>query len=230
MPDLPPLPEDPAEVLSLSARGLAGAQCADLSADVVQTAGTRLMKTTTTWRFEGHLEDGVWSDTRWTPVDVPSDGFSVSFGMGGQNWPFLPPFFGTLPGPTDGMAAETRGLFDQMLGLVESEVSSLYVEPGDGEFTLVRRMDQGLFGRANEARVRFDRATLRPSRWQVGVEIPVPFDAVPGKIRRLDTVMETDAAGNPRSETLSAKANAGPLGLRMDRALNYTATPCKDAL
>lgn len=228
MPDLPPLPEDPAQVMELASAGLRGPQCAELAADVEQTFGTRLVRTTTTWRFEGHLEDGQWSNTRWTPVDVPDDGVSVSFGMGGQDWPFLPPLFGQLPGGAEGLALETRGLFDQMMGLVESEVSALYVEPDGEQFTLVRRLDKGWFGRLNEARVRFDRATLQPNRWQVQVEVPVDFAVMPGKIRELDAVLETDSAGNPRQESLHAKGNAGPLGLRIDRTLRYTVTPCPD--
>lgn len=230
MPELPPLPEDPAEILQIAALGLAGAQCAELQAEVTQTAGTRLLRTTTTWRFEGHLEDGVWSSTRWTAVEVPDDGISVSFGIGGQDWPFLPPFFGTLPGEAEGVAAEARGLFDQTLGLVESEVSSLYVEPGNGTFTLVRRLDQGLFGRANEARVSFQRAELRPARWQIAVEVPVRPEDAPGRIAKLDAVLVADPLGNPQTETLSARGNLGPLGLRLERALHYTATPCTNGL
>lgn len=224
-----PLPDDPAALVELAQAALAPAGCLELTAEVRQRAGIPAAQSERAWSFVGRLEGGVWTMMEWTPVLDPDDGLTLSFAVGPWTLPFIPPLYGGLPkGDEGGLFGETQDLFSAFMGVVEGEVSTTYVESDGDALVLTRQFDKGLF-RANRGAVTFERETLRPRRLSLVVERPINTDSV-GKLTDLDVEILLGPGGHPVSERFYGQGRAGPIRLRVTRALDYTsARPCPTA-
>ena len=221
-----PLPDDPAALVQLAQAALAPAGCLDVTADVRQRAAFSAVHSDRVWSFTGRIEGGAWTVMEWTPVVDPEGGVNLNFGVGRWTLPFIPPLFGTLPsGDEGGLFTEAKDLFSGFTGMVEGEVSTSYAEAEGDTLVLTQLFDQGIF-RANQGKIVFDREPLRPRSLSLVVERPVDTESI-GKLTDLDVEILLGPGGHPVSERFYGQGRAGPLRMRVTRALDYTSVrPC----
>lgn len=221
--DLPPAAE-------LAERALLGARsfptCARFTGVVTQVDSLGPIRTASTFDWQGELRGEHWTRWEWHTRETSNQAVQLSF----DEWPFLPSFFGAVPGvgERDGTFGVTNRLLEELLGMVGTAVELETVDL-DGEQLRYRRdlsARRTLFGlRENTVQVWFD-PDLRPRRWEVVLEHPVAMED--GKIRRLTLTLEADTEGWPLSDALDTTLGYGLLTLRMQRTIGFERLGCED--
>lgn len=236
-PDEPPSIERMAEA---ALAGLAGGTgCTRLVGEIEQENRAGVFgKTSIRATFEGELRAGLWSGVTGGIVEAGNARIMVGSDIEGGHLPFLLPMFGSFRGVGEGsMAAETRSLFGELLGAMETsvETESVRAEVVDGAELLhfERWMGSGwnLFrGRQdNSIHVWLEprgEGKAQARRWHVIVEDPVRREGKAGRLVRLDAELHVDPDGVPRSESVTLRGALGPFVLDVTRRIAYVRTGC----
>ncbi len=124
-----------------------------------------------------------------------------------------------------GLYDEAQDLFLAFTRMVEDDVTTSYAEAEGDTLVLTQLFDQGIF-RANQGKIVFDRETLRPRRLSLVVERPIDTYSI-GTLTDLDVEILLGPGGHPNSERFYGQGRAGPIRVRVTRALDYTSVrPC----
>ena len=139
------------------------------------------------------------------------------------------------PPSAPGGNLEIHDIFQAALMLLELpdeqvEMRSVEVTHLNGRQVYVLRrvvdLENPWFGdpRINALTIWFDPFSLDPLRWQVDIQLPTRLTSlsIPGRIKRFNLLIDLDALGRITDEQLGVAYNLGPLGLEIERKIQYT--------